>query len=234
MFVSKYKKEIKIKETKMDALLPTLIIFFSLVGLIFVLFQKSNGKEKIDNKEFLKVEEIKNKKTKFALWLKKIRQTPIREIFLNFWEKFLRRLRIIILRIDRTITDKLHQIKKVQFLKEEKHKSLKSIFGKKTTKSSLDEDILEELNKLNFDNLDLKEEETRLLKEITKDFNNKELLKNLGRLYLWEGDFHSACWAFLEVYYLDNTDKIIYDLLLEIKEKSDNLEKNLDKKEQES
>lgn len=207
----------------MDALLPTLIIFFSLVGLIFILFEKSNNQEGIEDKELISEGKVKNKKNKFAVWLKKIRRTPIKEIFLNFWEKFLRRLRIIILRIDRTITDKLHQIKKVQFLKEEKHKSLKPIFGKKSVKSYLDQGILEELNNLNFDNLDLKEEEIKLIKEISKDFNKKELLKNLARLYLWEKDLHSACWALLEVYYLDNSDKIIYDLLLEIKEK-DNID----------
>lgn len=216
----------------MDALLPTLIIFFSLVGLVFIFFQKTPEKNGIENEvldELNKTKGISKQKKKFLRWIKKIKKTPLREIFFNFWEKFLRRLRIIILRLDKSIADKLLQLKKGKFLKEE-NKKLKPILSKKLVKNYLDEGSIKELNKLNFDNLDLKEEEQRLLKELMKNFEDTNLFKNLARLYLWEKDYHSACWALLQVYYLNTSDKIIYDLLLEIKEKCED-DENKEQKE---
>ncbi len=199
----------------MDALFPTLIIFFSLVGLILILFDQSPTK-----KQILSDKDFKKERTKFLEWFKKIKEVPLKEIFLNFWEKTLRRLRIIVLRIDTTITEKLTQIKKGKFLKEKKNQDLKPIIGENLKEKDL---VLEELNDLDFNNLDLKEEEIKLLKllkEFKEDLESLEPLKNLARLYLWEGDYDSACWALLQVYYLKKDDKVIYDLFLEIKEKN--------------
>lgn len=225
----------------MDALLPTLIIFLSLVGLVFILFQKApdkgeKGEEDIELKEDTSNKKVSQKKKKVIKWFKRIRKTPVREIIFNFWEKFLRRLRIIILRVDKSIADKLLQLKKSKFLKEERQK-LKPFFEKRLRKRYFETIGGEELNKLDFNNLDLKEEEIKLLKNITKNFEDTDLLKNLARLYLWEKDYHSACWALLQVYYLNNEDKIIYDLLLEIKENLEKeitqLEKDIDQNEAE-
>ena len=196
----------------MDALFPALIIFFSLVGLILIFFSQSPAKKQKSANENLKRE-----KRKFLDWFKKIKEIPLKDIFLNFWEKTLRRLRIIILRIDTAITDKLVKIKKGKFLKEKKNQDLKPIIDENLEKKDL---VLEELDDLDFNNLDLKEEEIKLLKLLKENLESLEPLKNLARLYLWEGDYHSACWALLQVYYFKRDDKVIYDLFLEIKEKN--------------
>ena len=196
----------------MDALFPTLIIFFSLVGLILIFFSQSPAKKQKSANENLKKE-----RRKFLDWFKKIKEIPLKDIFLNFWEKTLRRLRIIILRIDTAITDKLVKIKKGKFLKEKKNQDLKPIIDENLEKKDL---VLEELDDLDFNNLDLKEEEIKLLKLLKENLESLEPLKNLARLYLWEGDYHSACWALLQVYYFKRDDKVIYDLFLEIKEKN--------------
>lgn len=204
----------------MDFLLPTLIVFFSLLGLIFIVFlkpEKGSSSEESQEKNFKK-----RKQQKILAYFKKIQNIPIKELILNFWEKVLRRLRVVILRIDKSLSDKLKQLKSRNFVKEEEKKRIfKPIFSKKTREPKIHKKILEEISNISFDNLDLKEEELRLLKEINNDLKKLDLLKNLARLYLWEKDYHSACWALLQVYYLNDKDKIVYDLLLEIKEKKE-------------
>ncbi len=199
----------------MDALLPTLIIFLSLVGLILIFLNKPSAK-----KQKLVNEDFKKERIKFLGWFKQIKEVPSKEIFLNFWEKTLRRSRIIILRIDTTIADKLAKIKKGKFLEDKKNQDLKPIASDNLKEKDL---IFEGLDDFDFNNLDLKEEEIKLLKllkDLKENLESLEPLKNLARLYLWEGDYNSACWALLQVYYFKRDDKIIYDLFLEIKEKN--------------
>ena len=196
----------------MDALFPTLIVFLSLVGLFLIFLGKSKEKEE-------KIKEGKERKGINILnWFKKFQRIPLRDIFLNFWEKFLRRIRIIVLRIDRIVSEKLKQVSKGKFLKEKEKKDLKPISQSETEKDYLETQTFEELNNISFKDLDLKEEEIKLLKEINKNLENFETLKNLARLYLWEKDYHSASWALLQVYYKKADDRVIYDLFFEIKE----------------
>ena len=196
----------------MDALFPTLIVFLSLVGLFLIFLGKSKEKEE-------KIKEGKEGKGINILnWFKKFQRIPLRDIFLNFWEKFLRRIRIIVLRIDRIVSEKLKQVSKGKFLKEKEKKDLKPISQSETEKDYLETQTFEELNNISFKDLDLKEEEIKLLKEINKNLENFETLKNLARLYLWEKDYHSASWALLQVYYKKADDRVIYDLFFEIKE----------------
>jgi len=196
----------------MDALFPTLIVFLSLVGLFLIFVGKSKEKEE-------KIKEGKEEKRINILnWFKKFQRIPLRDIFLNFWEKFLRRIRIIVLRIDRIVSEKLKQVSKGKFLKEKEKKDLKPISQSETEKDYLETQTFEELNNISFKDLDLKEEEIKLLKEINKNLENFETLKNLARLYLWEKDYHSASWALLQVYYKKADDRVIYDLFFEIKE----------------
>lgn len=210
----------------MDALFPTLIIFLSLVGLIFILFEKPIPKKEEElEEENQKIPEKKEKKVEN--WFKKLkRKLTFKEIILKFLEKILRRLRIIVLRIDRIILTKLIQIKKGEFLKKkEKEFGLAfndSIFEKTSNLIS---------KELPFENFNLKEEEIKLLKKIQKEIKDIEILKNLARLYLWEKDYHSACWALLKVYYLKTDDKLIYDLLIQLKEEKDKEEKEENNKE---
>lgn len=125
----------------------------------------------------------------------KIKKINLREYqvkFLAEFEKFLRKLRLISLRID-TLTNRLiHHVRKTTVAHEEilstesiaKEAEPALVTGKK----------------------DLKEEEQKLIIEIAKTPKNAKLYKELGNIYMKTGDNQDAMEAFKKAFELDPED----------------------------
>jgi len=194
-------------------IIPPLFIILGITGLIYI-FQNRQNKDAITREE-LELEKIREKKRKLLEKLHRIfnkeNYQKVGDNIYSFTEKVLVRSRIIILRIDRTISANLTKIrirKNIPELKEEEN-----IINSFTKKTSLENDI--EIDH----KLDTIQEEKKLLKKIIVDSENLAAFKNLARIYLWRKDFSSARWALLRAYQLDKEDNVIQDLLIELYEK---------------
>jgi len=219
----------------MHNIIPLLLVILGLIGLIILFSRQKSEKEMLGVGEMEKdvftrkeLKKIKTFKLFFQIWekvfLKIFNKENARLIgkgFLNFLEKFLIRLRIVILRIEQSLSKSLAAVKDRKIKKAEDEKS------------SFDYSVLkEETEEKNIefpDNsfIDSPEEELRLLKEYLKKNSDLVLLKNLARWYLWKENFSFARWILIEAYHLDADDKIVQALLVELKENEEKTDSNL-------
>jgi tetratricopeptide (TPR) repeat protein len=118
----------------------------------------------------------------------------------------LRRSRIIILRIDNNLSNKLTTIRKKQNDQHEKYISFSrlnegSFFKAKSLPSKT------------------KKTELELLNRFIQDRNNLESYKNLARFYLNQNEYKNCRNILLEALTIDPEDKIISDLFITLYEK---------------
>lgn len=124
---------------------------------------------------------------------------------LNEFEKLLRKLRLISLKID-IITNKLiHKVRKET--KQQEEILVKEAKIEEEKKSNGDvSDIIEELGSSHDD---LKQKEQLLIIEIAKNPKDAQLYRELGNIYMRIGDWNDAKESFEKVIELDPNDDII-------------------------
>lgn len=123
---------------------------------------------------------------------------------LNEFEKLLRKLRLISLKID-TITNKLiHRVRKET--KQQEEILVKEAKIEEEKKSNGDvSDIIEELGS-SYD--DLKQKEQLLIIEIAKNPKDAQLYRELGNIYMRIGDWDDAKQSFGKVLEYDSSDDV--------------------------
>ncbi len=132
-------------------------------------------------------------------YLKKVKVREYGVIFLAEFEKFLRRLRLISLKID-TLTNRLiHKVRKTTVHHEgilTKEAEAENGRGAETPVQTGKEAKKK----------DLKEEEQRLIIEIAKNPKDAGLYKELGRIYMKTGEWHDAAESFKKALELNPED----------------------------
>jgi len=190
----------------MFSFFPPLLVIIGLVGLILLFINQQPAKEsKSLQKLFSPFRE--KKQQQFQKW------------FLALAERLLVHLRVIILKLDRFLSNNLSYLRKKRTSREDKKEkvfsSLASLNRKRKTLSSQGADS---------QGATFLEEEKKLLRQLEKFPDNKETLMNLARIYLWKGDFSSARGILLQAYRRDKEDRITQALLIELKEREEGQE----------
>jgi len=192
----------------LDIIAP-LCIILGLFGLILILVGAKESEEAIAIYE-KKWQDLKRRREVFQKKFFKELGEKGYKFFLSSSEKTLVRLRIIILRLDRSLFNNLSYLRKIK-LQQQGNKN--KIFE---ADSSKENPLIEGSRDFTFSqNLVL--EEKKLLRKLPK--KEKDVFQNLARLYLFEEDYHSARWIILEAYRNFPEDKIIRSFLVEIFEK---------------
>ncbi len=119
-------------------------------------------------------------------------------VILAEFEKFLRRLRLISLRIDTLMSQLVHRVRKSNARREE-------TLGRET-ESEAEKDINRPVRTGDAKRQNLKEEEQRLIIEIAKNPKDTELYKKLGQIYLKTGDDGDAFESFKKALELNPND----------------------------
>jgi len=114
------------------------------------------------------------------------------------FEKFLRRLRLISLRIDTFMSQLVHRIRKSNARREETLN--------KETETEIEKEISKPI-RANDVKKDLKEEEQRLIIEIAKNPKDAELYKKLGQIYLKTREDGDAFESFKKALELNPEDR---------------------------
>ncbi len=114
------------------------------------------------------------------------------------FEKFLRRLRLISLRVDIFMSQLVHRVRKSNARREE-------TLGKEA-ESEAEKDISRPVRTGDAKKQDLKEEEQRLIIEIAKNPKDAELYKKLCQVYLKTGDNGDAFESFKKALELNPED----------------------------
>lgn len=114
------------------------------------------------------------------------------------FEKFLRRLRLISLRIDTFMSQLVHRVRKSNARREETLV--------RETESEAEKDIGRPVRTGDAKKQDLKEEEQRLIIEIAKNPKDAELYKRLGQVYLKTGESGDAFESFKKALELNPED----------------------------
>ena len=180
-----------------------LLIIIGVIGIIYIYKKYAN-----DIKEDL--EKISSNSNSFwSKWQKIINAEKIDKMeskIVTFLEKILRRSRVIVLRIDNNLSNKLTVIRKKQNEQQEKQISFSG------------------LNKNDFFKTKalpnrIKKTELELLENFIVDRNNLESYKNLARFYLNQSEYRNCRNVLLEALTVDPEDKIISDLFVSLYEK---------------
>jgi tetratricopeptide (TPR) repeat protein len=132
-----------------------------------------------------------------AASLKKIKLREWGIAVLAEFEKFLRKLRLISMKIDTFTNQLIHNVRKTTVYHEE-------VLSKKA--ETKEEQTTGEARKARKKEKDWKEEEQRLIIEIAKDPKNAGLYKKLGRLYLGTGENEDAYESFKKAAELNPED----------------------------
>lgn len=192
----------------MFVLIPLIFIFVSLAGVFYVVWKKMPYLKKLTidgtNQEHDFWSEFF---PGVSSWIKSIDLEAHKITWMKEFEKFVRRLHIISLRLDNFTNSLLHKIRtkngevkngtnKVQFEKTEEPGKIKAIIN-----------LLEVLKK----------EEQRLIIEIAKDPKNPDLYRKLGDLYLELKNFKDAEESFSVALDLDPDDSESKNKLHKIK-----------------
>ncbi len=114
------------------------------------------------------------------------------------FEKLLRRLRLISLRIDTFMSQLVHRVRKSNARREETLD--------RETESETEKDISKPVRTGDAKKQDLKEEEQRLIIEIAKNPKDAELYKRLGQVYLKTGESGDAFESFKKALELNPED----------------------------
>ncbi|MDD3491536.1 MAG: hypothetical protein PHG13_01005 [Candidatus Pacebacteria bacterium] len=191
-------------------IIPSLLIILGIAGLVYIFQYRQNKESIIKGEEELA--KIKKEKKKLLEKLQtKLSYKKVGSGIYSLTEKVLVRSRIIVLRIDKTISANLTKIRIRR--KTPNFKGSEDIIKSFAEKTSLE-------NNAEIDTkLDSLQEEKKLLKKISKSPENLAAFKNLARIYLWREDFSSARWALLQAYHLNKEDNVVQDLLIELYEK---------------
>ncbi len=192
-------------------LIPPLLLLIGLAGLILLLHHQENI---ISSEEESKTFTTKEKKGKKKWFVNSAQLENAKAKIKHFFEKILIRLRIIVLRMDRILLHSLETLRgKNQLENLEDQEKRKGLFRK--NKINLKHSTLDS----QLEKMDLREQEKKLLLKMLHDESNFDDLVNLARLYLFEKDFPSARWALIQAYHLEDNNKIIEGLFLELEEK---------------
>jgi len=193
-------------------ILPPLLILIGLSGLI-ILLETTKEKEKIpeivsfDNSEIVK--KTSSFKEKFIDFNRQLFKS-----FLALSEKILIRLRIILLRFDRALFHSLHFLRKHKNGYQEEVK----IFEIENIKDETKEE--DKVFKIKSDkNKKIISEINKLEKKLLKNGEDIDILLNLARLSLFLEDNASARYYLIKAFKIDNTNKIVQDLMISVFEK---------------
>ncbi|MEX1064267.1 MAG: tetratricopeptide repeat protein [Candidatus Paceibacterota bacterium] len=149
----------------------------------------------------------------------KLKQIKIREYRVNFleeFEKFLRRLRLISLRIDTLTNRMIHSVRKSTLYHEELLSKESDIEGTQEVKPSV---VKRGFKKKE----EYKKDEQQLIIEIAKDPKNPVLYKKLGQIYAMTGENEDAYQSFKKALELDPEDEDIKMRLDKVTAKLDKL-----------
>ena len=136
-----------------------------------------------------------------ARHLKVVKLREYSAAILAEFEKFLRRLRLISLRIDTFMSHLIHRVRKTSVYQEEiLSKEIRLEAGKETNQLVRTNGAKKK---------DFKEEEQRLIIEIAKNPKDAELYKKLGNIYMKTGEWHDAFESFKKASELDPEDASI-------------------------
>jgi hypothetical protein len=184
-----------------------LAIILGITGLI-ILLVRTKEEEDIISIYKKRLSELKEKKQKFQDKIFSEIFPHLSKILLNFLEKVLIRLRIVILRVDNSLFKNLKKIREIKFKAIEDKKGKEGVpFGILNNLEETTRDFFKDFIKAERD----------YLKRIKKgDFS---ALQNLARLYLYEEDYPSARWIILEGYRKFPNEKIFQAFLIELFEK---------------
>lgn len=216
----------------MFLLVPLAILLVSLVGIVWLIGRKFVYLKKL-SPEIVEETAVANGNggspnfwaeffPELAAKLEKSRWQKYKLAFLAESEKFLRKLRLVSLKIDASTNKLIHKIRQ-SLIHHEKMASEKmangagDIQGESEVKFNL---AIIDKTKM------LKEEEHRLIIEIAKNPNDAELYKELGKISVRLGEISDAVESFTKALELDPGDE-------EIRAKLERVKKKLEKISQE-
>jgi len=198
-------------------IIPPLLVIVGLVGLI-VVFNRSPRENMLPLGE--KKEKIRKGNKffqKMSLFFEKVRSYHFQRRFQSSLERLLVRLRIVILKLDKSVSKNLIHLRKRR-IKEGTEEKVSSFSSVSSTWQEDDEKLPSSLG------LDFPEEEKKILRRLNKFPQEVDTLVNLARIYLWKEDFSSARAVLLQAYEIDEENKVIQSLLVELKEKEENIQ----------
>lgn len=142
----------------------------------------------------------------FPKWAAYFNSTRLRQGRLNFlaeFEKFLRKFRLLSLRLDTATSHLIHRVRKSVVHHE-------GVINEEAAATQMEQDarIIGGANGSGMVR-DWKEEEQKLIIEIAKDPKNAELYKTLGSIYSKTGEWHDAVESFKKAIELDPEDESI-------------------------
>ncbi|MCD6569024.1 hypothetical protein J7K70_02715 [bacterium] len=206
----------------MDNIIPSLLVLISLVCLILLLNHRENSDSLTNNKIDKTKEKQKEEEKKGYSW--QYLGESLKHNWLSFCEKFLIRLRIILLRLEKSAHSSLEKIRKYKVNKNSlPERKLQATKGNLFIATHLDQGLISDLAK----------EEKKLLRKILKDSTDIDSVRNLAYLYLYEEDFSSACWALVKGFFIQAEDKVIRGLMCQLREKDREQKENLQKDDSE-
>lgn len=189
----------------MFILIPLILLFVSVAAIFWVVSRKFTYLKKLDpnTPEF-------SSEADGSFWLALFPEIPglakkinPRSFFVNFlaeFEKFLRKLRLISLKIDSLTNSLIGRVRKTTRGYEEKIIQQKQEKERAEFESAAVAAVIQGTAK------DFKNEEQRLIIEIAKNPKNPELYKQLGELYLSEDVLDDARESFKKAVELDPND----------------------------
>ncbi len=149
----------------------------------------------------------------------KLKQIKLREYRVNFleeFEKFLRRLRLISLRIDSLTNKMIHSVRKSTLYHEEILSRESDIEGTQEVKPAVTKRGFKKRE-------EYKKDEQQLIIEIAKDPKNPVLYKKLGQIYVLTGENEDAYHSFKKALELNPEDEDIKMRLDKVTAKLDKL-----------
>ncbi len=186
-------------------IVPSLLVIIGLTGLV-VIFNKGS------------VQKNCNSGDKLFSFLRIKKEHYWREKFLTFIERVLVHFRIIVLRLDQLLSRQTKRLRRA-IINQEGKKESSSIFN--SSRIQVEKSKQKEIPSIS--ELDFAKEERKFLSRLRKFPQDEESLLNLARIYIWRKDFSSARAILLQVYRENKNNKILYSLLMEIKERDDHL-----------
>ena len=198
---------------------PIILIIFSIVGLVIIFSRhlpRLRKEEPAQETQSNGIAQAVNGKINQVL--NQERKHKIKFTFFSLLEKFVHRLRVIILRLDNFLGRWLHNIritkKPAQHLENESD-ILKQNLSQETPGSEIPTHLDV--------GTDFELEEKRFLNIINQNRKDLEAIKNLTRLYLQQMDLSSARMILINGYHVNPDDSIIESLFLDIWDKEEKL-----------
>jgi tetratricopeptide (TPR) repeat protein len=196
-------------------IIPLVVFIGSLTGIFWIIARKFVYLKKL-TPEILTGSE-QNEKSFWAEFFPEIAQRisrlSLHEYRVNFlaeFEKILRKLRLLSLRIDTFTNSLIHRVRKTVV----EHEEL--ISGEIALQGAQE---IESQNASNGANKDPREEEQKLIIEIARNPKDSKLYKKLGNIYLKIGEWNDAYESFKKALELDPTDDVIRNKLEKLTKK---------------